>query len=189
MWRFMLDTDTPLQLTFSTGIVATYADLATPQLEAHLLQLHGQVVWIDRGLGDPMHVATVYDVEQRAGDATHAPVWYDARRAAGAQNLTVYANRSTMPSVGTEMGSRPFSRWVARLDGIATVPGWTPGEGPAAVQILGAGALGVHADLSVIYHPGWNAAPAPTNLAGALADIKSAQAALVKAQAILAGAQ
>lgn len=185
MWRAMLDTDTPLQLPFSTGLLATYADLADAPVLAHLEQLHTTVVWIDRGLGDPAHLATVLDVEAHAQGATGAPAWYDSQHARGRQFLTVYANRSTMPEVNREMGPRPFYRWIARLDGIATVPGFTPGQGPAAVQVMGAAALGIHADYSIVYNAAWNPGPAPsldsadhTLIASATVHLRSALASL-----------
>ena len=186
MIRLMLDTDKPLGLPVTTGLLATYADLADTSLVAHLTGIHGQVVWIDRGLGDPLGLATVIDVETGTHRPADAPVWYDRRHAAGAAGLTVYCNRSTLAEVDREMGPRNHYRWIARLDGIATVPGFTPGQGPAAVQVLGSSALGFHADASLVLQAGWNPAPARPITNPDLQAVASAEAHLHSALADLA---
>lgn len=183
--RVMLDTDTPTQLAVQAELLATYADLHTPQLEQLLLGRHSGVVWIDRGLGDPANVATVLDVEAHSAGATAVPSWLDRQVSLGHRGAAVYCNRSTLDQVNTEAGQRPFRHWIARLDGIATVPGFTPGRTPAAVQVMGAAALGFHADLSLVYADDWHPtfmAPVPPSTAEAivkaLAAIKSAEAVL-----------
>ena len=181
--RVMLDTDTPLMLKPLAAILATYADLIDAAQLAQLEVAWGQVVLIDRGLGDPLGKASVIDVEAHARGAAAVPGWYDAKHAAGVKHPTVYADRSTMPAVDTAAGARPISRWYATLDGTAFGPGHTPGIAPAAIQILGAAQLGYHADLSLVFEDGWNPAPAaaaPGWLKQCTADA-SALAAVLKA--------
>jgi len=189
MIRLMLDTDKPLGLTVTTGMLATYADLADAPLVAHLSRTHGHVVWIERGLGDPLGLATILDVEGGAVRPAQAPVWYDRRHAQGAKSLTVYCNRSTLAEVDTEMGPRNFYRWVARLDGISAVPGFTPGKSPAAVQIMGAAALGFHADASLVFQDAWQPTPRAHLSPDDSAAINTAEAHIQAALAALAGVQ
>ena len=165
MIRVMLDTDQPEQLTGSkirAPILATYADLMGPP--ASLLDLRKewpQVVLIDRGLGDPRGLATVIDIERGTHGPGDAPAWYDRQHKAGLHHLTVYCDRAILPAVNAAMGARSYFRWVATLDGTAHVAPFTPGQGPAAVQILPADRLGFHADLSLVLEDWWHPAPAP----------------------------
>ena len=186
MIRAMLDTDHPVELGFTTGLLATYADLADAALIKHLEGIHGQVLLIDRGMGDPLARATIIDVENGAHRPADAPVWYDRRHALGARYLTVYCSRSTLAEIGKEMGPRSYYRWVARLDGVATVPGFTPGQGPAAVQVMGSAALGFHADYSLVFQSGWNPAPRGQLAAADAKAVASAEAHLHDALAALA---
>ena len=158
----MLDTDQPGQLT-ATGIradlLATYADLISHQSQAELESEWPQVAYIDRGTGDPLGLASIIDVEKGTHRPADAPGWYDRQHARGIKYLTVYCNRSTLPAVNAAMGKRKFFRWVATLDGTVHVPSFTPGKTPAAVQCLGAAALGFHADLSLVYEDWWQPTP------------------------------
>jgi hypothetical protein len=189
MLRLMLDTNQPEDLGVGAEILATYADLHTPALEQLLRLRHGQVVWIDRGLGDPAGISTVLDVEQHAEGPAAIPGWFDSRRSRGMGSLTVYANRDTMPSVDAAAGGRGIYRWIARLDGQLAVPGFLPGRTPAAVQVLGSAALGFHADLSVVqedrWHPALEAALTPAGRAA----LESARTLLDDALAALARVQ
>jgi len=156
--RTMLDTNTPAALTPRADLLATYADLATPTLKAALEQHWPQVVWIDRGQGDPMHLATVYDVEPGALTPQQA---IDKAKASKLPYLTAYASRSTMMQVDA-LGWGGY-RWYATLDGTAHVPGHTPGLEPAAIQCLGEAQLGFHADLSLVFEDGWHPQPQPSS--------------------------
>jgi hypothetical protein len=186
MHRLMYDTDQPVQLAFSAGLLATYADLADAALVKHLEEIHGQVAWIDRGLGDPMHLATIIDVETGTHGPADAPTWYDRRHAAGARFLTTYCNQASLAEVQREMGPRPHYQWIARLDGITTVAGFTPGQTPAAVQFAGAAALGFHADASLVFQASWNPAPASLAAAHARQYLTTAESAVTSALATLA---
>lgn len=181
MHRIMYDTDRPLTLTHSNirgELLATYADLfAGPSGLEFLTELRAAwpvVVLIDRGLGDPANLATVIDIERGTHKPADAPGWYDRRHAAGAKDLTVYANRSNLAAVNAAMGGRSYFRWIATDDGTAHVPPFTPGIAPAAIQVLTSFELGFHADMSIVFEPWWHRSPAPADagrqwVAGALA--------------------
>lgn len=166
--RIMYDTDQPASLTATkvrAELLATYADLFSdsPPSRALLAELRAAwpvIVFIDRGMGDPLELATVIDVERGTHRPADAPAWYDRRHAAGARDLTVYANRSSLGAVDAAMGGRAHFRWIATLDGTAHVPPFPAGVAPAAIQILGAAALGFHADMSIVFEPWWNPTPA-----------------------------
>src|SRR5690242_5441274 len=107
MIRVLLDSDNPGVFPAGAQVVATYSDLAPPALRDRLNAAHDTVIWIDRGRGDPLHLATVIDVEDHLYAPGDAPSWYDRRRQPA---------RATSPSTapGTAcLGSTP--RW-------ATVP-------------------------------------------------------------------
>jgi hypothetical protein len=159
----MLDTDESAGLTASgirADLLATYADQVDAKVLAGLKASWPQVVLIDRGLGDPLGKASVIDVETGAHRPADAPGWYDRQHGRGIKYLTAYANRSSQPAVSAAMGKRQFYRWIATLDGTAHVTPYTPGKTPAAVQCLGAAALGFHADLSLVFEDWWNPDPA-----------------------------
>ena len=157
MIRVMLDSDNPGVFPAGCQMVATYADLATPALRDKLNHDHETVIWIDRGSGDPLHLATVIDVEPGLHAPGDAPGWYDRRHQAGARNLTVYCNRNTLPAVNQAMGNRNFFRWIATLDGTLHINGFNPLSGPAAVQFANEGHAGMHVDVSLVYNDHWHA--------------------------------
>jgi|SRR5215831_14964453 len=165
MIRVMLDTDDSAQLTATpirAAILATYADQVDAGVLADLKRSWPQVVLIDRGMGDPLGRASVIDVEKGARLPGDVPAWISHQRARGIKYLTVYANRSTMPSVDSVMAGHGagFYRWYATDDGTAHIAGYRPGLTPAAVQIAGADSLGFHADLSLAFEDQWHPAPA-----------------------------
>jgi hypothetical protein len=157
MIRVLLDSDDPGVFPSGAQMVATYADLATPDLRDRLRAAHETVIWIDRGNGDPLHLATVIDVEAGLHAPRDAPGWYDRRRQAGARNLTVYCTRNGLPAVNAAMGDRSFYRWIATLDGTLHIKGFSPLSGPAAVQFAGAGQAGIHVDVSLVFNDNWHA--------------------------------
>ena len=157
MIRVMLDSDNPGVFPAGAPMVATYADLATPALRDRLRAAHDTVIWIDRGNGDPLHLATIIDVEAGLHAPGDAPGWYDRQRQAGARNLTVYCTRNGLPAVNAAMGDRSFFRWVATLDGTLHIDGFSPLCGPAAVQFADAGHAGMHVDVSLVYNDSWHA--------------------------------
>ena len=155
MIRTMLDSDQLPQLTQRADIGAYYADLLTPTLESQLRAVWPALVIFDRGLGDPLGVANAFDVERGTLTPAQAVAAYDRQHAKGVQYLACYANRDTWPALAAALGNRHCARIYATLDGTADIPGFTPGEGPAAVQCLGAGMLGFHADLSLVFEDTW----------------------------------
>lgn len=149
-YRIMYDSDqlAILRALHADGnLVATYADLLTPADVGHF---GPRLAVIDRGLGDPLHLATIGDFEPGALTPAHAGTWWDAHQGRGA--LTAYADRSDMPTVLRALGpKRPAWRWWATLDGTMHAPDGTQ----AMVQFAGAAMTGRHADATIIYHPNW----------------------------------
>ncbi len=158
MIRVMFDSDNPADLPRG-AMGATYSDLFVSAAE--LARLRGEfpagLLLIDRH-GDPLGQAVILDVETGLHKPSDAPGWFDRRMAEGATGLTIYCNRSNLAAVTAAMGDRGWFRWVATLDGTAHIAGFPPGLAPAAVQILGEAKLGFHADMSVVWEPGWHSA-------------------------------
>jgi hypothetical protein len=152
MVRIMFDSDNPGLLAGlfhagEAGLIATYADLVTPALAD---RAGGDLLVIDRGHGDPHHLATCGDFERGALKPADAPDWWDAHHGRG--ELTVYADRSTMPSLIHALGPhRPAWRWWATLDGTMRIPA----NPTAMVQFAGEKMTGFHADATIIYNPHW----------------------------------
>lgn len=135
----------------------TYADLIDS--EALLVHLrgetsHSELVFIDRGLGDPLDLATIADIEPDALGVAGLPEWVAGKRAAGKQWLTGYCDRNDLDAVVAIVRHRIW-HFVATLDGTMHVDGWAPLHGPALIQVLGENALGIHADLTVVLEDGW----------------------------------
>lgn len=152
----MFDTDTPellLQPEFAGCRVATYADLVTPALYK---ELHDRLVVIERGMGDPMHLATVADIEpgaltvQAGADLLHA--W----KQQGRPSVTAYHDRSLQAAVDQATAGLGICNWVATLDG-TLLP---DGRSRAVVQFAGEKMLGFHADLSIVWDDSWHPLPA-----------------------------
>jgi hypothetical protein len=98
----------------------------------------------------------VLDVEP--GDATpaEAPGWVQRRRAAGA-DPTVYMNLSTWPTVRKAFADQnvaPPHYWVARYDGVASIPADWLALGCVAKQYAGDIAPGIDLNIVVDYWPG-----------------------------------
>jgi hypothetical protein len=158
MIRVMMDTDVLADLDGTFPLVATYSDLVPDEKMYQSLVArfpHSTVILIDRGLGDPTNRATVIDVESGAYSPASIPAWFASKR--GMSNLTVYCDRDSLPAV---VAAQPHGiyHWVATLDGTSYLPEWTSMHGPAAIQILGAASLGIHADLSLVFEDGWHKA-------------------------------
>lgn len=156
MPALMFDSDQPAVLLGAQCAgcrILSYADLATPQL---ITAGAGRLGWIDRGLGDPMSVASIADIEPGAlsvADGTARAIHWLAE---GRPYPTVYHDRNDAAAVSQALGTHPVHRWVATLDGtmrFAQVPA-------AAVQFAGAAVLGFHADVSVIWDDSWRPLPA-----------------------------
>lgn len=148
----MFDSDDPAVLElpiFNDSRVATYADLVTPAIVA---KFGRRLAVIDRGHGDPMNLAHIADVERgvltveqgaekiRQWTAEHRP-W-----------PTVYVNRSNRPAMKAALGTLDPFWWVATLDGTMNVDD----SYTALVQFAGEATIGLHVDISIVYHTGWN---------------------------------
>lgn len=155
MPALLFDSDNPadLEAPFLAGCrVATYSDLATPDL---VKVLGARCIWIDRGHGDPLGLATVADIEPGlltvAQGAAKVHQWLNERRPGPA----AYHDRNDWSAVASALSGTPARHWVSTLDGTC-MPN---GQRPAAVQILGESKLGIHADLSIVWDDTWHAVP------------------------------
>lgn len=179
----LFDTDTPELLTeprFAACRVATYADLVTPAL---CQELRGRLVVIDRGLGDPMGLASVADIEPGALTVASAAERMHAWQQQGRPFVTAYHDRAVQQDVDQATAGMGIFNWVATLDGTLLPDGRTR----AAVQFAGAASLGFHADLSIVWDDSWHplpAAPPPV----LVADIKHFAAEALGYAGALAGA-
>jgi hypothetical protein len=132
--------------------VATYADLMTRELQAALA---GRLVVIDRGLGDPLAIATVADIEPGALTVAQGVSVMRQWLSEGRAGVTAYHDRSEWPAVNQQLGPTVVYHWVATLDGTAN----PLGEYPDVVQVLAAKSLGFAADLSVVWQDNWHPVP------------------------------
>jgi len=162
MIRLACDSD-QLDALIHTPLIFTYADLIRDRGHLHALRARfpgSTLKLIDRGLGDPSDTAEavqLVDVEEGANTPHEAAQKMLALVKAGRQYVTGYANRSTMPAliqatldVGlTEM---EWWKWYATLDGTMRVQP----HPDAMVQFASAQMVGLHVDLSVIWHAGYH---------------------------------
>lgn len=112
-------------------------------------------VYIDV-LGSAPRAAFWLDVEKQDATPDMVPGWLDARHAAGDGWGGVYCNQSTLPAVIAAAGNRPWSLWLATLDGtLPMVPGLPSGVKLLAVQAFPAAAVGINADISVVLDPAY----------------------------------
>ena len=164
MIRFMEDSDKLTALTGHSELLATYADLIHDRQTFEAQFPHSAVIYIDRGLGDPGNIASVFDVEAKAHIPGQAPGWFDRKHASGVEYLTIYCNRSNIAAVNKAMERRNFYRWVATLDGTTALTGFDPLHAPAAVQCLSSKMLGVHADGSLVLEDSWHPTRLPVDV-------------------------
>ena len=175
--RVMLDTDVLADLDGHFEILATYTDLIPDMAALDALRAKypgSEVILIDRGLGDPTGQATIADVEPGAMTPDDLPGWVARKRAdkpAGWEFLTAYSDRNDLPAIEA-IQHEGLWHWVATLDGTCFITGWRPLHGPAAVQILGEAAIGIHGDLSLVLEDQWH----PRRPFPAAADVPAAPA-------------
>lgn len=147
----MFDSDDPVMLgtiQFVPARLATYADLLTPQIVA---EYGSRLAVIDRGLGDPMNRAHIVDIEQGADTIEAGAAKIKAWHAEGRPFPTVYVNRGNWePVLAACLPVVPW-QWVATLDGTLN----PNGRFPHLTQFAGEGALGLHADVSVVWDEDW----------------------------------
>lgn len=129
--------------------VATYADLIT---QAIIDTYRGRLVVIDRGHGDPFNVATVADIETGLLTIAQGVAKIQFWNASHRPFPTAYVNRANWAAFRAAIGTVPHWEWIATLDG-TLLP---EGKRPAVVQFAGEGALGFHADASVVWDDRWH---------------------------------
>lgn len=163
MIRLACDSD-DLGALIETSVILTYADLITDtdtrqQLRARFPR--SRLLFMDRGLGDPLKLATVWDVERGALTPDEVPERFDTAQAAGRQYLTGYVSLDRLPRLVEVMAGRPWWKWVALWGGGLEVPG----HPFAMMQFASGKMLGAGVDLSVIrddtWHPDVLTAPGP----------------------------
>jgi hypothetical protein len=189
MIRTALDSDMPGDMTGNVDFLLTYSDLVTDPAGYERQRPAQQVVYIDRGLGDPDNKATIIDIERGALTVEHLPDWYDAKVRARLPFLTYYCNRSTIASVMAVMGGRHMYRWIATLDGTVAVAGFTPMQSPDLVQILPASSIGIHADLSLILCETWRPTMPASRVTHALLQLQDAARAIAPVAAQIVAAE
>lgn len=155
MPALMLDSDQPavlLEPRFANLRIATYADLVTPEIIA---AAGPRLKVIDRGSGDPHGLATIADIERGVLSAAEGVAkvkqWLEERR----PQPTVYHNRAQWEEVNRAADGLNYAHWVATLDGTLVPSGFYM----AAVQFAGAGTLGFHADMSIVWEDSWHPVP------------------------------
>lgn len=156
MASLMFDSDNPIVLTdprFAGCRVATYADLLTPSL---VTVLGPRLVVIDRGLGDPLGLAHVADIESGlltvSAGADRIRQW----TAEGRQYITAYHDRADWAAVAAAVAPLQPWNWVATLDGSMN----PDGRYPAVVQFASEAKVGIHVDVSLVWNDTWRPLPA-----------------------------
>jgi hypothetical protein len=183
--RFMLDTDNLADLTEHAELLATYADLV-PDFHAEQRKYPRSIlILIDRGLGDPSGMASVFDIERGADTVSAAVARYDVQAAKGIKYLTAYHDRADTDTVRAAFGTRKPYHWIATLDGTATITGFKPLHEPAAIQCFGAALLGYHADGSLVLEDTWHPTLDTADVAAIRADFADATNRMAAAMADL----
>lgn len=176
MPSLMVDTDQPAVLADPrcNGLrVATYADLIT---HAMVRQFADRLVVIDRGLGDPLGLATVADIEDGLLTVAEGADKIRHWTAQGRQYITAYHDRALWAEVTTAVAPLKPWNWVATLDGTLN----PDGKYPAAVQFAGEAQAGFHVDVSLVWQDAWHPLSDPFD-AGQLARLR-----ILAAQAVAA---
>ena len=166
--RVMLDSDALGDLPAGLApLLGTYADLITSPAELAALRQHhagSQLVFFDRGLGDPLGIASIVDREDGAVPLGQLAPKFRSMHERGIAFPTCYSDRNDLAACDAELAAAGFDqhwRMVATLDGTAwlDLPGYTPLHRPAVIQCLPAAMTGIHADLSLVLNPGWHPTP------------------------------
>jgi hypothetical protein len=174
MIRTALDSDQLDAFSAGTDFIITYSDLVNDAGAFESRHPLAQVVYIDRGQGDPGYKASIIDVETGLFQPDHIPGWYDAKVKARIPFLTFYCNRSSVASCQAVLGGRHMWEWIATLDGTMAIAGYTPLFSPALIQVAGSNMTGIHADFSLVLSPSWHPTPSPQRLAAALNTVEAA---------------
>ena len=155
----MFDSDDPNALgtiQFVPARVATYADLLN---EGIVSRFGSRLAVIDRGLGDPMNLAHIVDIESGVLSVSSGASRIKQWAGEGRKYPTVYVNRTNWDEVMAAcLPVRPYE-WVATLDGTLN----PNGRFPHITQFAGERQLGLHADVSVVWDEGWLPQPRPVD--------------------------
>lgn len=162
MIRLACDSD-QLDALIPTPLIFTYADLVRDRGHLHALRARfpgSTLKLIDRGLGDPAATAeAVQAVDEEPGansiDVAAEKLLQLVKE--GRQYVTGYADRNDMPKLVaatqrlglTEM---EWWKWYATLDGTMRVEP----DPVAMVQFASSSMVGLHVDMSVIWHSGYH---------------------------------
>jgi hypothetical protein len=152
----MCDSDQPSAL-LPTPVRATYADLFTSHdqlIEERARHAGSTLILGNRGLGDPLGVATWADYERGALTRESLRRAVEEMHADLRGFVTVYHSADRATEVVHTLDGLTYWQWVA---------GWgnldLRGSGHAVHQFLPYTALNVRCDLSVIRSPAWHPAP------------------------------
>ena len=148
MPRTMYDSVTPSAIPRSAEMVAGYLPPSRYAWSAAEWARFPNAVKVRIAIFASVNDGHVLDVEP--GDATpaQAPGWVSMRRRAGV-DPSVYCNASTWPTVRAEFrrqNVREPHYWIAKYDGIATIPAGAVAKQYADPTVHGRG----HFDLSVV---------------------------------------
>ena len=152
MIRLACDSDR-LSSLVETAVVLTYADLVPTHGELLALEArfpHSEVGLIARGLGDPLGLATIADIEAGALAPAAMPDWFAKKRAEGWSCVTGYGPRTLLEQTAQLAGPHGWWRWFASWGSTLQVPGH-----PDAMVQFDNDVI-EHVDWSMIRNPNWH---------------------------------
>ena len=143
-----IDVAVPMQAHYLTGRISKWQGPVT----------YGRGwAWIDAD-GTAPRGAFWRDIENGDGTPADFPGWLNDRHAAGLGWGGGYCDRSNLPAMIREAGARPWSLWLATLDG--TIPAAADLDLPphvtlVMVQFARAQVNGVSVDVSAVLDPAY----------------------------------
>ena len=143
-------------LPFTPALQAHYVDGPVSKWQGEIHYGRGWV-WIDP-TGAMPRAAFWRDIEQGDGTPADFPGWLDERHAAGLGWGGGYCSRDALPAMIDAAGVRPWSLWLATLDGTTDpAPALPPNVRLVMVQAFPAGMVGgIDVDVSVVVdEPYW----------------------------------
>lgn len=147
-----LQFDSISPLPFTPALQAHYVDGPVSKWPGKITYERGYV-WIDATGASPK-AAFWRDIEQGDGTPADFPGWLDERHAAGLGWGGGYCSRDLLPEMISRAGSRPWSLWLATLDG--TIPDAAELELPSNITLIAVQAFpaamvgGINIDVSVV---------------------------------------
>lgn len=153
--RLMVDSVVPGILPVNVGLVAGYVNGKYKWKKADWDRFPDSQHVRYNVTGEPNR-GNALDVERYDATAADAPKWWDSVTWCPKADLAIYCNRSTVPSVISAMGKRPWVLILATLDGSRPVS--QNGKMVSAVQSWGAKQLGTNIDISEVFNNTWHKA-------------------------------